>query len=696
VALLPPAEVILGLLLVASEVLPLGLVLVRLGEKFVGRRVRLSSTERFLLAIYAAGGLLFLVASIPAPLYGLPEVAGLLLAGFVAYAVLAVRERGAGLRSALQFARSVPGLLLIILTLGLLLVEVIGVANLRLSNGLDGSVYSLFVNLLTSNHTIPWTLNPYAPVGVTYPQAAPVWMSLPVLLLGWPIVSIPLVLPALFLSFSALGAYCLGERLSDGFRAKSATVGLLFAFFFALVASWPRLWVGGSYDFGICLPLFLVVLGWLVPFVALPLRPWKDVIAFGVVIGIATSLSAMIGFALVLLLFGFLIVFRAKPGPTATQWAFRWMAICGLAALSVLRSLVGVAVWFTYPGHVLTPVGNPPPAPVYVTNTLSYRNLTGALDPFVLFKAKLSPFPWQSLEIAALLAGGLALLVWLEVRPAGPLSHHLPRAIARPIVVGTITLFAVTAGACIAGELNTSASGPQSLVNIQELSTLLFIFYELIALLPLLAALSVLGGLARASFPSVPRIESTHGKIRHSKPTRERLRKARFRGLLLSVVLLVPLVSGAVGTVVQVPGAISHTTTQEANISQGDISALQWAGNHLATCSIVLVAPGSVGQYLPEYADVGIVFPAFPTPVNLSYYLVVQDFQNGVYTNATRAHMLELGVTEVFVSGQTTVTFPPFLVAPLERSSDFSLLFASEDAAVFEFLPGALSASCLP
>jgi hypothetical protein len=692
----PLANVLVGLIVLAGAVLPLGLVLLRVGERFIGRKISFSVPERALLALYAAGGLLFLVASVPSPLFDLPTVVGLLVLGAAAYTALAIRERGAGARALLAFLRSIPGLLLIGLTVGLLAIELVGVANLRLSNGLDGSVYSLFVNLLLTNHTVPWTLSPYASVGVTYPQAASVWLSLPVLLFGWPIVSAPLVVPALFLSLSVVAAYSLGTRLTEGTARNKVLTGLLFAGFFTTVASWPRLFVAGSYDFAICLPLFLLILGWLAPFVGSPLRPWKEVVAFGAVVAIATSLNAMVGLTIGLLILGYLIVFRAAARASIVQWVPRWLAICGLAILSVFRSIVAVVVWFNYPGHVLTPVGNPPPATIYVNSTISYRFLTGSLDPFILFKEKLSPFAWQSVELAVLLAAGLGLLIWSEVRPGGPLSRHLSKTMTRPVLVGAIVVFAETLGASVAGAINNSASGPQSLLNINEISILLFIFYELIAVLPLVVGLSMLRRLLNHSTPHNRPVEPVRGNNPRPPADRKQTRRIRLGGLLACALLVVPLASGAVGTVAEVPAFINYHTTQEANISQGDMNALAWVGSHLPPCSNVLVAPGSVGQYLPEFAKVNIVFPAFPTPANLSYQLIVQDLQAGNYSNSTRAEMMDLGITEVFVSGQTSVTYLPFMLPPLERSSDFSALYSSGDAAVLEFTPGAGIEDCSP
>jgi hypothetical protein len=163
---------------------------------------------------------------------------------------------------------------------------------------------------------------------------------------------------------------------------------------------------------------------------------------------------------------------------------------------------------------------------------------------------------------------------------------------------------------------------------------------------------------------------------------------------MVVVALLIPLASGFGVTAFVVPGYISNHIHQLANVTSSDLSALTWVGSHLPDCSRVLVAPGSVGQYLPEYAAVSIIYPVFPAPENLSYTLVVQDLDAGNYSQTTRQLMLELEVTEVFVSGQNSVTYPPFRAAPLLASPDFEPLETVGDVTILEFVPGASAATC--
>lgn len=236
---LPDSEVYLGLVALFVACLPLGAALLRLTEWFLKRRMELSPFERLLGSFYATGGLLFVVASVPAPVYDGATVVGLLAAGAIGYAAFTVRDRGRGLRSALAAFASPTGILLALGSLALLGIEVTS-TSVVLPNGIDGSVHALFVNQLLRLHTVAWTLQPYAAVGVIYPQGAAVWMSLPVVLLGWPIVASPVGLPPLFLSFSPAAAFCLGQRLERPGSARVSVLGLILAAFFGTVASWPR------------------------------------------------------------------------------------------------------------------------------------------------------------------------------------------------------------------------------------------------------------------------------------------------------------------------------------------------------------------------------------------------------------------------------------------------------------------------
>jgi hypothetical protein len=697
---IPAAEVLLGLVVLFVALLPLGAVALRLSERYLGRALPLSVTERLVVSFYIIGGLLFIVASIPIPWYGLPAVLGLILAGGVAYGILAVRERGLGLRSVAQFVLTPVGISLLLGTLALLLIELSGTWNIPLSNPYDGSMNSIWVNLIVTNHTLPFTLAPYADWGVTYPLSTAVWMTLPALLLGWPIVRIPLLLPALFLSLTIPAAYSWGSRLASVGSREARLLGPLFAAFFGLVASWPRLFVGGSYDFGFALPLLLLMLGWARPFVEVAIRPWKEAVGFGLLLGILAALNAAAAQFFVLVLLGYWVVFRSPAGGPVTAWLARFVVMVGIGVGFVVRSLVAFAAWFSYPGHVLQAAGNPPYVPPPIGYELTTRLVTGELDPFVPWKAKLSPFPILALELQVLLAAGLALLVAVYLIRPTRIPRAIPLRAAGTIAVGLVVAFLFTGLLLVPLVPGSPIPSVEWASSLNEVSIILFIFFGLVALLPLASALIWLD--RQRGTDGLPPTESTPAAAtskssRNLPPRRESRSRPRWIVLVaLVLVILVPLGTGAFETASSVPNYLQQKTLSTGNATAQDVSALQWAGQNLPTCSRVLVAPGSAGQFLPEFANAGLVFPMLPIPVNLSYSAIVAKLIAGTYDISTRSALVVLNITEIMGTGETFGGYPPFNLTGILGSPapDFKVLFDEGDASILEFLPEATQLNC--
>jgi hypothetical protein len=693
------AQAILGAAFLFLVGIPFGLLLLRVLEWLRGRPLAFTVPERALVAPFLATGFLLIVASIPIPVFGASLLAGAWGLGFAGMGFLWFRERGRGLRDAVRWCARLPGAAVVLGTAGLVVLELLAAGTRSFPNAYDGSFQSLYVHLLITNHTLAGTLEPYASMGVVYPQGAAVWMALPPLVFGWPVQSAAVVLPPFFLGLTPLAAFCWGDRLGGPGTDRGTRWGLSFAAFFGLVASWPRLFIGGSYDFVFCFPLFLLALGWLRPFVESGLRSWGDVIAFGGLVGLATSLSLSIGETLILLLVAFMVVFW-RPGLfPGLRTVPRFLVILAIGAAFVTRSLVGVGLWYRYPAHVLSPVGNPPTVTIPGLPSPSFESYVGNLYPFIPYKWKLSPLPWISLEVAVLLALGLILaIVWLTARP-GSLRRLLPLELTTPVLLSTAVMFLWTL-------LLVAASGPSFLASIfdplaslYESSFLLFFFFEAVALLPLLLALEILVYQRQVGQVSSSEARSGASGPGDSKgiggpPPRRKLRPWAVVGL--SLLLVVPFAIGAGTTVTQVPGFLSDHLAEFSNVTAADVDALEWAGSHLPPCSVVLVAPGSAAGFLPLYATVHVDFPMMPLSVNGSYNLAVSNLTNGIYTPATQNALTYLGVTEVFVTGQTSVTYAAFDPAPLGASPSFELLFHEQDAFLFEFRSTVNSTGCAP
>ena len=687
------AGVFLELAALFVALIPLGVVLLRALERFRGRPFWLTPLERALVAPYLAAAILFVLASLSLPIYGAPLVGTLLLIGAIVAAVLWVREKGTSLRHAGRWLASPVGLAVIGGTLALFAMEVVATGTHPYPNAYDGSFQSLYLQLLLSNHTVAWTLQPYAQAGVIYPQFATVWLSLPILLWGWPIPSAPVALPTLFLALGIPAGFCWGERLGGVGSSRGTAWGLVFATGFGGLLALPRFFIGGSYDFLFGLPLFLLALGWLRPFAEGAGRSWRDVVLFGGLLGVLTALSLSLGEAVVVLLLGYLIVFRAPARLGVGSWAARFVAVLAIACAFVARSIAGVILWYSYPAHTLSATGAPPYAATSGLASPSLATYIGALDPFVPLKPKLSPLPILSVEVAALLAISIVIsVVWL-LRPRGRWRSRLPAEVVVPLWIGTIAMFLWTAGLVAASGPRSFASVFDTLASAYEGSYLLFLFFQSLALLPLVALTEIL----RAPGGPGPTSSDRAG------PDHRRARVPRVRGsafptiAVLGVVLLAaPLAVGVGVSAVQAPGYLSGHLDGLSNVTSGDVAALTWSGGALPACSVVLAAPGSAAQFLPVFARLHVDFPMMPLSVNLSYSVILDNLTDGVYSSGTRSALLSLGVTQVFVTGRTSVSYPALDPAPMEASADFSIEFHDGDAYVFGFGPGIAETGCAP
>jgi hypothetical protein len=650
------------------------------------------------MAFYAAGGFLFVLASVPLPTYGLATVIATLAGGGFAYAALVVRERGRSLKPARDWVVSVPGAALVLGTLALLAFEISPIAGHPFPNTWDGSATALWVNLTLANHSVPWTLSPFAQAGVTYPMGTTVWMTIPVLILGWSVITVPLLLPPLFLSLSVPAAFCWGSRLAADWGRQSEFVALLFAGFFGLVASWPRLLVGGYYDFVFALPLLLVLFGMVLPLAERPPAPWRMVIALGLAGGVLSSLSPVATQALLLVLVGYLLAFRPWSFGELSSWLARFVALIAFDAVCLLRSLVGALTWFSYPGHVLVQTGPAGYSPPSTFGPLGQRLIVGDLDPFAPVKFRMSPFPIMSLELQVLLVGALGLAALAYFARSERWTDLWPRRFVASLLVATAVLFALTTVSLLADIPGTLSGFLGAVTNFDEASFLLFLCLQALGTVPLVALATVL----RREWSERKSRSTSSPETESPPPGRSRSRgfsrpPAAKSVVVLAVLLLaVPFATGAILTGTQASNFIYQEVTKTSNVTVSDQDALEWAGQHLASCSAVLVAPGSAAQFLPEFVTAHLVYQMNPTPWNATYFEVVQNLTEGQYSSETRAGLLSLGVTVVFVTGQSSVTYPAMDAAPLVSSSDFSQLFSEGDASIFAFLPGISVTGCQP
>lgn len=731
-----PAEVdFVELLLFAALLVPAGDALVRGWERLRGEPLPLTLLERALVAFYAMGGLLYVAAYAPLGLFTRGTLPILLLSLGTLGWLLTARQvlRGSSARRsgaerswwerAARSPERLPWLAVLLLFLAVLCFEALVVGSQLAPNTYDGSVQTDYIAILLSQGHAAFTLAPFAPMGVVYPQGTAVWMGSAAALFGWPAFTAPVLLPPLFMALSVPAAYAAGRRILGADPDRGRRAGVIFAAGTALVLTWPRFLVAGSYDFLFTVPLFLLVLGWMLGPRRGGLLPWDEVLFLGLGLGVMAAMSPV---APEVLIASFVAIEVFRPTRRALArlgWAARAAALAGLAVLFEVPTFVGFLVWWSYPSHVLTPLGGLP-APVRVGPVDPWGTFVGLVDPF-LFRPQdvwLSPFPLLKVEIALLFAGGLLVLVgrgsgfgWPALRAIPP---RLVTKLAACLLATALLILFFTVGArssslvASLGEVSSST----------EISILLFMVFGLVAMLPIVLAWEEIErAFARREPASPPTTISAPAVAGPGEPAPAAVkpttgpRRARpsplFPGglplLVALLVVAVPIATGTVETGISAPSyLLAETIGPLANVTPADLSALSWMGSNLPSCSGVLVSPGSAGEFLPSYnPSLRVIFPLVPRPVNLSYWRAVANLTAGNFTSTTGADLQALEVTEVLVTGQNNVLWKPFNLTAFVGSPEFKLVYPAPStlpvgggggAYVFEFVPTVEAVHCAP
>ena len=665
-----PPVLLLELLGMYVAVAPLGHGLTRALERARLLPVRPTMLERCVLALFLGGAALYVLAYVPPGLYSSGGIAALLLLGAVATAVDLWRHRD------LVRARLLPVASELAAPIAIALAFLTGYLWLRapvdFANTFDGSVQADFMSVLLRTGHAAGNLAPFAPgIGVIYPQGTSSWLALPTVLYGWPIPASPVWTVPLFLAAGIVAAAAWVERLGQGDQGRARLWAAAGAGFFAVLATWPRLLIFGSYDFALGLPLLFVLTSWS-RFQVTEGRPGRGFIGIGLVLAVGASLSVAVAeFAGVLIVLGALWPRRGvRPLPRLARAA----GAIAIGLLGVLPSLLGMARWWGYPSHVRTVLGAGGPYIPVGPGASGLGTVLADLDPFVPLGPKLAPGPILWAVLAALLVGGL-LLCLTQGRPALRLSPPLGLG---GYLVAAVQLAAV--GALWTGLLLVPWSGPLAAVgalsSLPETSLLFFVGLELVALAPILWLIDL------ARMPGAP----------PPPPSATRPGRPLPSGAAWAAVALVVVIygAGAGGSIVELPGYVATLDHSLANVTAADQAALRWAGSHLTERDRVLVAPGSAAQYLVAYAPVPLLYPMNPPPADRQYWSTIQALQAGTLNASVLGGLAGLQVSVVFVTGASTVLYPPIDPAPLLADpAQFPVLFHSGDAYLFGFDAGA-------
>lgn len=604
------------------------------------------------------------------------------------------------------------------LTAFLLGFEVVVAGTQSFPNTFDGSRAVDFTSLLLSTGHSSLSLNPIAAEPITYPQGSAVWFAAATVTFHWPLAQAEVLLPPLFMALSVPAAYTWGKRAFAFYGDSGRRAGLILASADALLLTWPRFLVGGYYDFLFALPLFLVGMSWLSEPLLPWLSSWKRALLFGGCLGVLATLSPVpVEF---LLLVSFIVAFsqrRAISLKVDTILA-RYVSITAVVLACCMPSIVAAFVYWSYPSHGLASVaGGSSLGSALSSNPLgAYAGLS---DPFFFGPQFqwLSPFLVLKVELLLLL---LCCLLLVILRAASPEtgwaflrnSDRVLKPLLISVGVGLVLLFTTTVtpaevpGLAVFDELSSPL----------ELSILLFVVYGFLATLPLIYLVEYLSGqhFKTRRFiwkPNPFRPGETSAMAYQAKGPHRPITKLRTAGnrtsiLALAVILAIPLGSGFAVTVTQGPNYLETGVMNPlSNVSLGDQELLEYTGSNLPDCSTVFVAPGSAGEFLPAFNPrLHIDFPVDPEANSNSYSDALTHLTDGNYTSGVRADLLQLGITEVLVTGVNNVLWKSIDAVPLLDSSDFSILYSASSSKgldnsglyLLEFVPGVNALGCLP
>ncbi|MCI4326388.1 MAG: hypothetical protein L3K16_01950 [Thermoplasmata archaeon] len=636
----------------------------------------LGPIERLVLDLYLGGGTVYAVALLPLGLFTAATFPTLVVLA-LAYLLFRVVRLGRS-ESGRAVVRAVRGYLGIGPGVALVAAAALGALELAIAVGIptgntyDASQLATYTALLLAHHSVPTNLAGLGLSGsVSYPQGATVWMGTAQLLFGLPAARTALLVTPLFFGLAPLGGYALGDRWLGGPRG-----GAVLAVALAVLATWTRLQVSGSYDFVAAFPLTLLVIAlsrsWVEPTVV----PWGDVVAFGLLAGYAAALNPVgVGWWLLALPFAAGAAAAGRWFGDARAWLARYAVALVAAAIPIAPSLAAVARGRDHIGFAGSAPGVGTLAPVGLTGS----QIVGYVDP-LLFGATdqgLSPFPVLRLELAGLLVVGALLLAVLanSTGDRGPV-----RRLAFGAIASAGVLFLVEWLASL-GVRPFPALAP--LTNGAELSEMLFTAFVVVAAVPVVALLEW-----KAADPTIP---DSVRRPRWSLPAGSSPRGPTW-AIAVALLLFVP---GVAVTATEMPGTVGTLYRSFGNVSAGDFAMLAWAGTGLPAGARVLVAPGSAAEFLPAYApQVRVVYPVvlgFDFP-NLTYRDLNRELSNGTLEPNGHADLLALGVGYIVVTGRNSVLGTPYSTAPLfAEPSEFALVEHAGDAYVFEYTPGTLA-----
>jgi hypothetical protein len=564
------------------------------------------------LDVFVGGFILYVLAILPLELFSLPIVTSLTLFCMV----ISIFIHRKSLRNLIKMpkkeffskhqARLLGYLLVFLMFLVFISINLSAVSSLEFGSVRDESIHSLYVQVISENHYIPLTLQPYLPEAIIYPQASHVIFTYAYYVTGLNVPQVIMYVSILFKSLSIFGAYFLGRKLG-----KSTAYALGLSFIFAFISSWPLNVTWGANPFIVGFPLFLICLGLLFSLYRKPTL--IELIVLGLLVGYngALILSYFETFILVASFFLVYILIKKRNSILHVPKRFGTVLIASLIPLSPF--FYRFIAFYGYPNHNIGLPADITSLADKQHNIFSQSLQWGLnnLSPYFLLKALILLF------VAAFL---ILLFVTNEYRNTEDnivIINWFAIAIFVSAVILSLVSFFLTP------DVDVISWGHQGILLSIPLSIVTLNFF-----------IKLKDAISEGKFTALTKI----------------IPKGSSSAMLLAIIVL---------SLLTAPFMYYRLTTDSENLrnaynvyavtAQSDYDLMNWMSANLSSSAVILVHPYEAGLFIPSVSHQKIIFPYTASCMSSSYQTLVHLIANNTLNAATYKLMQNWNITYVYL-----------------------------------------------
>ncbi|MGQ9507196.1 MAG: hypothetical protein ACUVTB_04985 [Candidatus Bathycorpusculaceae bacterium] len=564
----------------------------------------LDFAQVFILDVYIGGLILYIVAILPFRFFNTTILLSFtllcLIFSFILHyealkrivSILTTKTFFAKINKASFYSHALVFTMFIIF----LIINLFSVSNFIFDSVRDGSIHSLYVQVILENKNIPLTLQPYLQEGIIYPQASHVIFAFASYFLNLEVPQVVFYTTILFKSLSIVAAFFLGIKL--GFN-KMYSAGLSFVF--AFISCWPLFITWGGNPFATGFPLFLICLGLFFPLSYANRKfNYNELLAIGLLFGYLGSI--IISYLQVLMVIAFFVlVYYIIKKKKVLGILFEFALIFGISLLPLSPFVYRFFLFYPYPGHN---IGVPSDfvgwshQQFFVAQALqwAFENLS----PYFLL---------QLLTILFLVV--LGVLLW-KTRDYGDV---------KPIIVFALVIFVSALllsflSFFLPADFGIVSWGHQGIIMSIFVNLLIFIFYVLL-----------------------------------SRYLKLLLGATKTKSLIVFVLLSLITVPFLYYRLAVDPMSLQGAYGVYAVTTKDDYNLMLWMKENLSD-AVILVHPYEAGLFIPSISHHKIIFPYSGSSLSLRYQRLVRLIESNVMNLSTYELISDLGASHVFVGAR--------------------------------------------